>query len=226
MNDELQRRQSLQALCELAGRNAAGWGPDAGRYGSAAPAGAAALPRRNRLLKAGLVGASSLLALAVVAAQFQGEPARESAALPAVVPQAAPLPSPAPVAAAPAEPVRWQDDDLVVDLDQVPLQQAVGLLAHATQTTLSGVQLLQQTAPVTLHARFGDALSAWQHLLQGRARFSVGCGASSCRVSVTGEEAPADATAAPQAERMPPGSEAVPAGKAHNATESQPDGSC
>lgn len=233
-HDDPQRRQALRALCEVAGRSAAGWDVGPGPHDAVARADAGAAPRRGRLVRAALTGAAGLLALAVVAAQLGGgTPPDDAPALAGAPRQAAPVPPPGPVAAAAdvPVPVRWQGDELRVDLDQVPLQQAVGLLAGATGSVPTGVELLQTTAPVTMHMRFGDALSAWRHLLHDRARFAIDCGASGCRVRIDGEATAASdgssgSDAAPRAAAARPGTDEVPAGKAHNATESQPDGSC
>lgn len=112
----------LRALCQQAGERAEGWhaGTGTGTGGDSARAAAPALLRRKPLLQAGLVGSLSVLALAVVAAQFRSEPASAGAAVPvpkAVPPQAAQLSLslPAPVAASPSEPVRWQDGELMID---------------------------------------------------------------------------------------------------------------
>jgi hypothetical protein len=229
--DDSQIPQGLRALCRQAGKQAAGW--HAGTGGGAKPAPMATPPgrlRRQPLLKIALVGGSSLLALAVLAAQLRsatppvGTPALVSTA---AAPQAAPLALPAQDAAGLIEPVRWQGSELLIDIDELPLPQAVDLLARATRTTVTGTELLRKPVPVTLHARFSDAKAAWQQLLQSRAGFSISCGASACQIWIGGEIAAPAVAATPGAERTAPAAAATPEDKAREELEiSQPGGSC
>jgi hypothetical protein len=202
------------------------------------------------------VGGLSLLALAVGAAQFRSEPSFTGAPVPmpsSTSPQAAPAPLPTSGAAnpvesvraersepmidslplstsgvaSPVEPVRWQGSELMIDLDQVPLPHAIALLARATNTTVTSVQLLQGPAPVTMHRRFSDVANAWQHLLQSHAGFSMSCGASDCQVWIANEIAAPTSTETPNAKRTLPSAAAAPASTAPTELEkSQPGGSC
>jgi hypothetical protein len=239
---------------QRAGEQAMGLRPDTGRGGAAGRSAAAAL-LPSTWLKVVLAGGLSLLALAVVAAQFRS--GALSAKAPLLIPspmspQAAPSPSPTSGAARPVEPVpwqgsesmidslpvpasgtaspaeriRWQGSELMIDLDQVPLPQAIALLARVTDTAMTGVQLLQERVPVTMHGRFSDVTKAWQYLLQSHAGFSMSCGASDCQVwIVSAIDAPA-ATETQNAERTPPGAAGAPASTAPTEVESQPGGSC
>ena len=190
------------------------------------PWGLASVPwHRRPLLTFGLVGGSGLIGLAV-AAQFHGPAAPADAAAPVVAAeptQTAPLPT----AAGPSAAARWQGEQLSVDFDEVPLQQAITWLAQATHTTVTGAEWLQQSVPVTLHLRVGDIVIAWQQLLQRSAHFSITCSAAKCPVWITG------AIAAPAPTPMPavmPAGRAAPDSPADKASEelemSQPGGSC
>lgn len=215
--DPSRSAQSLSALCEQAGRLAVGM--DAYARGAAPCASA-----RRPWLKAALAGGANLIALVVVAAQLRDEPAAADdvpAAVASLPPAAAAAPLPA-VAAGPAEAVRWQGDELQVDFDAVPLPQAVAQLARATRTTVSGTQWLRSSTPVTLHLRSIEARAAWRQLLQGRARYSLSCGASGCGVWIAGELAE-PSTAAAGGDRR---SDAATTPEEAELEQSQPGGSC
>jgi len=214
--------QGLSVLCQEAGKQAASWAPDAARGGVAA-----ASPTQWRW-KVGLVSSCCLLALVVVAAPHFGElagtvstpePARPQAAVAlALVPSAG---------TGPAEAARWQSNELVIDFDQVPLAQAIVHLSGATNTVVSGADLLKAPVLVTLHLRTGDVSAAWQHLLHRHATFSMSCSASSCQVWINSEIAASSATAAPNDENATHGTEREPrSGVTREEMESQPDGSC
>jgi hypothetical protein len=219
----------LYALCQQAGEDAARWQAGATRGSASARRAARAAPPRRRLLKFGLVTGLSLLTLAVVAAQFRSVPAaaRSQVATRALPPPVLD-PQPSTVAAASTvEPVRWHGSELLMDLDEVPLPQAVALLARATRTTVSGMELLRLPAPVTLHSVFVSAEAAWQQLLRSRAGFSITCAAAACRLWIAGESAAPAAAALPSAEKTRSVKPRTPEEQAAEELEqSQPGGSC
>ena len=123
------RIQDLHALCREAGEQAAGWGIGPGLDMNSGRSAAAARSQRRLPLKVAVVSGLSglsVLALAVVAAQFRGEPAASAAAL---LPPTAATRGPAqtlstPLAGTPHELVRRQGSALLSkDVDQVPLPQ-------------------------------------------------------------------------------------------------------
>jgi len=126
------------------------------------------------------------------------------------------LATPPPPLTSLAEPIGWQDGELVVSLQQVPLAQAITMLARATQTTVSGAAVLRRSGatPTTMQARFVDTTSAWNSLLRDHGGFSIACSALSCHLWITSEHAAASAAAAPNAERALPagGGSSAPAG--------------
>jgi len=223
-NGDSEGAQGLRALCQLAGDQATGWRADA----TGAHAATSAALRRKRLLNVALVGGPGLLALAVAAAQFGGEPASVRAELPesaAMPPLAAPLPLAEPAADDAAAPVRWQGDQLVIDFEQMPLPQAVRLLSDATRTAVTGADVLPQTALVSLRLRTASVMFAWQRLLPGHAEFGITC-APDCHVRITSPVPAPAASAAPEAEGTQSGVPAAAEGKTAEELESQPGGSC
>lgn len=214
--------QGLRVLCQEAGKQAASWAPDAGQGGTTA-ASATQWP-----WKAGLMSGCCLLALVVIAAPHFGEPDGKASTPEPVRPRAAAALAQVPsTGTSPAEPARWQGNELVIDFDQVPLAQAIVLLSGATGTVVSGSDLLKAPVLVTRHLRTGDVSAAWQHLLHRHATFSMSCSASSCQVWINSEIAASSATAAPSQEDALPGTEREPrSGVTREEMESQPDGSC
>jgi len=225
--------EGLQAWCQQADERAAQWRPENGLGSTANRDANRSLPKRWSLLKGGLVVAMSALTLMAMAKSISGiavpwlaatAPATNSAS------QLLALATPAPPSTSMAEPIRWQDGELVVSLHQVPLAQAIALLARATQTTVSGMAVLRRSGatPTTVQARFVDTTSAWSSLLRDHGGFSIACSASSCHLWITSEHAAASAAA--NAERALPGASgaSAPAGAPANRpeTESQPGGSC
>jgi hypothetical protein len=209
---------ALDTLCREAGRQAQGWGPlelDS--------------PPAWRSRRVAVVGCC-LLAVVVALASFVLEPedeapGREDPALPALGSVLAFSATAGDVATAPA---RWEGDELVVDFEQVPLAQAVSLLAIATGTQVHGADQLKAPAFVTLHLRTREVPAAWQQLLQRHAAFSMSCSESSnCQVWVRSEAAgPTAAGAADRIDASAGDDRAGPAGASRDDMESQPDGSC
>jgi hypothetical protein len=214
--------QGLRLLCQEAGKQATSWASDTALSGAAADA-ASASPW---WLRAGMVGGTSLLALVVCAAPFLGEFSGPMRAPVRVLPQAAAVPFVAPTGEGLA-PVQWQGKELLIAFDQIPLAQAIMLLATATNTSVNGVELLLAPVSVTVHLRSADARAAWERLLRGRAVYSMSCSASTCKVWITSEVSAPTATAAQDAEQTPPSTgREPPAGVTREELESQPDGSC
>jgi hypothetical protein len=216
--------QALDVLCREAGQQAAGWGAGQAAAANAAPA---------SWLTLSLIGGGSVLAVVVLASSLLDEPALPRSAHPAAMQTqaAAAAPLHTPEANAPAQPIRWEGDDLVIDLDRVALTDAVALLARATGTSLTGAHLLTAPTRLTLHLRTRDVNAAWQHLLQGHASFSTSCSATACQVWISSEvaasslppnAAPAHDGSAPllESEREPMTDER------REELVSQPDGAC
>ncbi len=232
---------ALQALCDQAGAQAAGAAapirrPAAGTFATTFAGG----PKTMAGLACGLV------ALGVWAAHWlanpgnRGDPgpvpASPAAAAMRALPSWPTLAGLAPgtsnttAAAGPLAPVHWQGPLLVMQLQQLPLAQAVAQLAQATQSTVSGLDLLRQPGVMTIDWRGRDIGAAWQYLLQGRASFSVSCASASggggggCHVWINSERLRASAAAGPTGPESGP--QQTRAGHEPAEIESQPDGSC
>lgn len=220
--DSRRNTPDFSALCQQANARAADWQSATDPEGPAAPAAFADRTRRSPLLKWGLVAGSCGLAMAVLAARLdQPPPPTHAAAQSGPTPQA--LPQSAPFDA--ADPIRWQGDELTIDLESVPLLQAVTWLAQATHSTVSGSEWLTPTQ-VSLHFRGRDVNAAWRQLLEGQAGVALACDAQACWVWIGGQaDAPSTATrpATPPTAAQPA---AGPADAAPSENESQPGGSC
>ena len=125
--EQLRQLHHLRDLCRLAGEQADG-SPAAGLRSSSGPAAGWRRTRRLGLWKVGVIACLGVSAVAVVAAQFGGEPTPVAAA-PDRTDVAAPTAS-GPAAIADSRPVevRWQGHELQIDFDRVPLQQAIAVL--------------------------------------------------------------------------------------------------
>lgn len=213
----------LRALCDLAGRQAAG-GPalrPAARGGRSRVAGV-------------LLGAVALAAIAAAAGLlWPDDTPPVAAALPA--PEASPWDrlartgagvgradvSPAPE----APPLRasrqvwWDDGELVVTFVQAPLPQAVRKLARATGAQVRGIELLDAGARITLQGRFADPSQAWVQMLRRHARHGLACGGAGCSVWI--DSGVAAASAAPGMPARTTGDDAP-----SDEEISQPDGAC
>jgi hypothetical protein len=219
--------QNLRVLCEHAGILAAGGGKasrsEATTDSTARLAGMSGKPLRRRML----IGGVGLLALVGVGAQLRHDGAAPATpAATAAVAAAAVAQQPAPGFTEPESQVLWRAGELVVTFDEVPLPQAVALLAQATRTSVSGMALLRKPVSVTLHRRFADLGLAWQALLAGHAGFSIACGAGHCQVAITGETA--SSVPPPRAGIADPATDgaAAPTGPGAEERLSQPDGAC
>ncbi len=171
--------------------------------------------------KALLLGAVPVLALGALAVHWRAGPVAVALArVPPVTPVAPAMAVPKENAHVERQPIiRWDGNELIVELDEMPLPRAIELLAQATHTTVASVQLLQSRAPLTLRGRFGDVPAAWARLLEGRAGHSLSCSAGACRLWLISETpvatrpagtsaaAPEDAprTATPEEEASQPG---------------------
>jgi hypothetical protein len=211
--------QALDLLCQEAGHQAASW------QAGAATAAAEPTPWRSTVV---LASVCSVLALAVIAAPLVFEPVN-AVSVPAPVTSQAAATSElaAVVSTSPAEPIRWEGGELVIDVDRMPLATAIPLLAGATSTPVSGAHLLTSPVYVTLHLRTRDVNAAWHHLLHGHASFSTSCSASACQVWINSEVAASAATAAPVHDNAPLANEREPMSRERREElDSQPDGSC
>jgi hypothetical protein len=214
--------QALGLLCQEAGKQATSWASDTALSGMAADA-ASASPW---CLRVGMVGGASLLALVVCAAPFLGEFSGPMRAPVRVLPQAAAVPFVALTGEGPA-PVQWHGKELLIAFDQIPLAQAIMLLATATNTSVNGAELLLAPVSVTMHLRSADVRTAWAYLLQGRAVYSMACSASTCKVWISSEVSAPTATTAQDVDQTPSSTgREPPAGVTREELESQPDGSC
>ena len=219
--------QALDVLCQEAGKQAAGWGS-----GGPSPLRASALAGGS-WLKVGVIGGCGAVAVAVLAGTLLGAPDAPLPTRPQAIepqPQAAAVPLRIDAPAALAQHVRWEGEDLVIDLDRVALTDAIALLARATATSLTGAHLLTAPTRLTLHLRTRDINAAWHHLLQGHASFSTSCSATACQVWINNEIA---ASSLPLSEvpghdgSAPLGSEREPmTDERREELVSQPDGAC
>jgi hypothetical protein len=219
MTEEQLTPRALDLLCKEAGRQAASWQTEVST---------AAADPTPWLSTVGLASVSSLLALAVIAAPLLFEPG-SAVSVPAPTPSQAvatsAFTSVAPTS--PADPIRWEGGELVIDVERMPIATAIPLLARATSTPVSGAHLLTAPVLVTLHLRTRDVNAAWHHLLHGHATFSTSCSASACQVWINSEVAGSTATAAPLHENAPLANEREPMSRERREElESQPDGSC
>ncbi len=222
---------ALQALCDQAGAQAAGGAPAFQRPETTAAWG----PKTLAALAFGLVGLGVLAAHWLAApdeapAAMAATPPRALPALPTLMPETAAGPAHA-VAAEGLASVHWQGPLLVMQLQQLPLAQAVAQLAVATRSTVAGADQLRQPVAMTIDWRGRDIAAAWHYLLQGRAGFSVSCGGnggneggSACHVWITSERSVPGATAGLGGPDVRP--HQTPAGHEPAEIESQPDGSC
>lgn len=219
MKEEQLTPKALHLLCQEAGNQAASW------QAGAATAAAAPTPWR---WKVGLASGCGLIALAVIAAPPFFEPGRAVSVPAPIPPQAAATSAFASVVStSPAEPIRWEGEELVIDVERMPIAKAIPLLARATSTLVNGSDLLTAPVLVTLHLRTRDVNAAWHHLLHGHASFSTSCSASACQVWINGEFAASTATAAPDHENAAAASERERSSRERREElESQPDGSC
>jgi hypothetical protein len=230
--DELERPMSkdshahreLHALCRMAGERANGDGPIARLL---TDEGSSSGSRKSaKDWKAVFAVALCALAAAAVAAQLLDAPATVVAPLPepaidAVLDESSTLP--APLADTPDAAVRWQAGELKVDLESQPLDQAIGQLAQATHSSVSGQQLLRGGERVTMHWHARDVATAWQLMLHDRAAYSVRCESSACQVRITGQLSAS--TAAGPSSPVPASNAPAAAGPASD-EQSQPDGAC
>ena len=81
--------------------------------------------------------------------------------------------------------IRWVGGTLMIDLQHVPVHQAIQMLAAETQTSVHGAELITGNG-VTLAWRGRDVRAAWQELLGPLTGFSMVCTARTCTVWVDG----------------------------------------
>lgn len=168
------------------------------------------------------------VAAAVAAMQFGHLPMPAGAAAPAATGARPSAASPAtPIAAASrlAGPIRWSGNELLMDLDAVPLPQAVAWLAQASGSTVTGADTLAPT-PVTLQFRGRDISAAWRQLLRSHPAAALSCGASACRVWIADSASPQGPAAVSFKAQTDAPRDTRPADTSPEEIESQPGGSC
>ncbi|MCV2360377.1 hypothetical protein LNV08_15480 [Paucibacter sp. TC2R-5] len=117
--------------------------------------------------------------------------------VPSIAPQALPVVAPAPeptvagagssLAAATGPSIRWDGQDLVIEVQAARLAELARALAAQTGTELLGeLALLNEARPLSLRWRGRDPQQAWALLLQGQASYATHCFNQYCRVWILG----------------------------------------
>jgi hypothetical protein len=109
--------------------------------------------------------------------------------------------------------IRWAGADLLIDLERVPVRQAIQMLAAETQTSVRGGEHIGARL-VTFKWQGRDVQAAWHQLLGPLSGFSLACASGSCQMLIDGPAAAAVTLA---------GAARAPHGAAAGA-ESPPDG--
>lgn len=225
MHKDSRGAHDLHALCQIAGERARGVDGFARVVieGDGSPTPAWARPRARKMLLAGVLGACTV---AAIAAHVLQQPTPEPGPMPVAADESqAQAWLDAPTAASASEdPIRWKDQQLVVDIDGEPLGQAIEQLAAATNSTVTGQHVMDESGRVTMHWHAANASAAWQLLLQDRAAFSVRCESTSCQVRVVRALDPSKGDAATVA--TPAANRPAPADASSPDKDSQPDGAC
>jgi len=79
--------------------------------------------------------------------------------------------------------IRWVGADLLIDLERVPAQQAVQMLAAETRASIRGSEHVGARL-VTLKWQGRDPRAAWHQLLGPLTGFSLACAPGSCQILI------------------------------------------